>query len=81
MGSMAQDAIAAGLDSDVGPDGREWCESRYKRPAINIEIWGEDDCHSFLDQSNKIDLDRHIVHSDYQENEVDYFSSFQEAAS
>jgi len=55
MSSMAWDAMQMGLDPTVGPDGREWCESNYKRPAINKEIFGGNECES--NSYNKIDFD------------------------
>ena len=78
MSLMAQDAIDMGLDLVVGPDGREWCDSIYERPAINKEIWGEgDDCDSF--QGNKISLDGHRGNDNYQHHNPNYFSTFEEA--
>ena len=78
MSSMAQDVIDMGLDLVVGPDGREWCDSIYERPAINKEIWGEgDDCDSF--QGNKISLDGHRGNDNYQHHNPNYFSTFEEA--
>ena len=42
MSSMAADAIEMGMDLCVGPDGREWSESIYRRPSINREVFGDD---------------------------------------
>ena len=73
MSSMAQDAVDMGLDPEIAPDGREWCDSIYGRPAINKEIWGEiDDCEGF--QGNKISLDGHREHSVYQNYDASDFS-------
>ena len=30
------------MDPCVGPDGREWSESIYRRPDINREVFGDD---------------------------------------
>lgn len=61
--SMAQDAIAMGLDLTIAPDGRLWEESSYNRPAINREIWGEN---GYRYDPSKLDL-----YSDYN-NECDF---------
>lgn len=42
MSSMAAYAIEMGMDPCVGPDGREWSESMYRRPDINREVFGDD---------------------------------------
>lgn len=42
MSSMAAYAIEMGMDPCVGPDGREWSESTYRRPDINREVFGDD---------------------------------------
>lgn len=42
MSSMAAYAIERGMDPTVGPDGREWSESSYRRPDINREIFGDE---------------------------------------
>ncbi len=42
MTSMAAYAIEMGMDPCVGPDGREWSESNYRRPDINREVFGDD---------------------------------------
>lgn len=41
MTSMAMEAIEMGLDPTVGPDGREWEESMYRRPPLHQELYGE----------------------------------------
>ena len=73
MSSMAQYAIDMGLDLVIAPDGREWCDSIYERPAINKEIWGEnDDCEGF--QGNKISLDGPRGHNVYQNHDASEFT-------
>lgn len=42
MSSMAAYAIEMGMDPCVGPDGRDWEESTYRRPNINREVFGDD---------------------------------------
>lgn len=42
MSSMAAYAIDMGMDPCVGPDGREWEESTYRRPKINRDVFGDD---------------------------------------
>lgn len=42
MSSMAAYAIEQGMDPTVGPDGREWSESSYRRPDINREVFGDE---------------------------------------
>ncbi len=81
MSSMAQDAIEAGLDGFIAPDGREWCDSIYRRPPVNIEIWGEDPCENVrFNEGEKIDVPGKSYSNDYYEDETGYFSTFQEAA-
>lgn len=72
---MAWDAMQMGLDPIVGPDGREWCESSYKRPAVNKEIFGDDVCEN--GNYGKIDLDR--GGSNYVSSEPTWFATAQEA--
>lgn len=75
MSSMAWDAMQMGLDPVMGPDGREWCESSYRRPAINREIFGNYECDN--GDFGKIDLDG--GRSNFVYEEPTWFATAQEA--
>ncbi len=82
MSSMAAYAIEMGMDPCVGPDGREWSESIYRRPQINREVFGDDDPsdrHGYSTPLGKGDASRSHSLEPITQSTVQWFSTAKQA--
>ena len=83
MSSMAAYAIEMGMDPCVGPDGREWSDSIYRRPDMNREVFGDDSPSDRIGYDTPLGFGRSISSESPKDQSYDsnvkWFSTAQDA--